>query len=78
MTQCNCPKGSQCPQGSTNHTLCLLGTYSDVIKLPKCKNADPGTYVDTVGATNYTLCPMGHKCPDQNMVGFIPCPINTY
>ena len=50
-------------------TACPTGTYSVTGTTP-CTPAPPGFYVDTVGATSATACPLGRF---QNVAGSVAC-----
>lgn len=56
---------------------CDPGTYSETGYQP-CTAAPAGTFVDTVGATSATPCPVGTFQPDQGADSCIVAPVGSY
>jgi hypothetical protein len=61
----------------TPPTLCTLGTYSETGTAP-CVPAEPGYYVDQVGATNQTPCNIGFFSNSAGSPFCAPAPKGSY
>jgi hypothetical protein len=72
-----CPGGFYCPAGSCEPKKCTCGH-----KCPPGSSAEtncmPPFYCPNSGATNQTLCPLGHKCHKPEMCTPEKCPLGTF
>lgn len=73
-----CPKGSECPEGSSQPTVCPAGTFSDEEGLAKCR-ACPQRYFCEQGTVVPKECPSGCYCPPQTpSASTFPCLAGTF
>ncbi|GAB9469615.1 hypothetical protein Gpo141_00006888 [Globisporangium polare] len=73
-----CPKGSECPEGLFQPTVCPAGTFSDEEGLAQCKACPPRYYCEQ-GTVVPKECPVGFYCPLQTpSASSFPCFAGTF
>lgn len=71
-----CPKGHECPTGSSSPSRCQGGYFANSTGQASCDSCPAGYYCET-GAETPTPCPLGYFCPN-NTESMKPCPSGTY
>ncbi|TYZ59327.1 hypothetical protein PybrP1_004972 [[Pythium] brassicae (nom. inval.)] len=73
-----CPKGSECPEGSSYARACSAGSFSDEVGLAQCKLC-PERHFCAKETVRPQECPPGFYCPLRTpSATSYPCPPGTY
>lgn len=68
-----CPEGHYCPPGSTEPLPAQAGYFVDSAAQQSQKPCYPGTFSNSTGTINCTLCPAGHECLAYGTIVPSPC-----